>query len=111
VSGRWKEFERKVAAALGGRRRPVTGIDRDDGDCFTDELEIQAKHRLSQPPPQCLLAWLEGIRRTAEKRGKVGVVVWKRPGVADVERSLVVMEVGDFRKLLPRTEIQPVEDE
>jgi hypothetical protein len=30
--GTWKSYERRVAADLGGRRIPVSGIDRDGAD-------------------------------------------------------------------------------
>lgn len=97
---RWKQYERLVAALIGGRRRPVTGIDRGDGDAFTDMIEVQCKHRLSEPPPQRLLTWLDDIRKTAQARGRVGVVAWKRPGVGDPGESVVVMQLRDFAALL-----------
>lgn len=102
MAGRWKQFERLVAALLGGARRPVTGIDRGDGDAFTDRFEVQCKHRLTEPPPQRLLDWLDGIRATASARGKVGVVAWKRPGRSDPGESLVVIQLRDFAALMER---------
>lgn len=96
----WKKYERDVAKAVGGQRRPVTGIDRGDGDVFTGDLELQCKYRLSQPPPGRLLDWLDGIRQAAVLRGRLGAVVWRRPGNKGVGESLVVMSLTDFQQLV-----------
>lgn len=102
--GRWKLFEREVAKILSGRRRPVTGIDRADGDAFTNRFEVQCKYRMTEPPPKRVLDWLDGIRKTAAARDRVGVVVWKRPFVLDPRESLVVMTLGDFARLVAELE-------
>jgi hypothetical protein len=91
----WKAYERRVAHALGGRRRPVTGIDRGDGDVFTPMFEVQVKLRNGQPV--YLKQWLADICRTAAARDKVGVVVWKTPGSGRPDdEALVVMRWRDF---------------
>lgn len=102
MSKGWKDFERDVADAVGGRRRPVTGIDRADGDVFTSRMELQVKRRFNQAPARYLLEWLDGIRVTAASRAKVGAVVWKRPGVGAVGESLVVLTLEDFLRLVGR---------
>ena len=91
----WKGFERRTAEAINGKRRPVTGLDRGDGDVFTAMFEIQCKCR--GVIPSYLTGWLAGIRRTAAARGRIGVVVWKQPGQGrpDAE-ALVVMRFADF---------------
>src|SRR5262245_4947385 len=91
----WKHFERRIAADIGGRRRPVTGVDRGDGDVVTTMFEIQCKCRGRQP--SYLLDWLRGIVATASARNKVGVVVWKEPGRKQLDDdALVVMRWRDF---------------
>jgi len=92
---RWKAFERRIAARIGGRRRPVTGIDRSDGDAYTNMFEVQCKIRNGQP--SYLREWLRGIVATASARGKVGVVVWKQPGRGrNDDDALVIMRWKDF---------------
>src|SRR5262245_20698038 len=73
MSNRWKDFERRCARKMGGRRRPVTGIDRGDGDAYTGMFELQCKLRLGIP--KYLREWLDDIVATARHRNKVGVVV------------------------------------
>lgn len=91
----WKAFERRCAKTLGGRRRPVTGLDRGDGDVFTPMFEVQCKLRNGQP--DYLKRWLADICRTATVRDRVGVVVWKEPGRGrDDGDALVVMRFRDF---------------
>src|SRR5262245_56143934 len=92
---RWKNFERRCAARLGGRRRPVTGLDRGDGDVFTPMFEVSCKLREGQPA--YLRHWLAEICRTATARNRIGVVVWKTPGQGkDDGDALVVMRFRDF---------------
>jgi hypothetical protein len=88
----WKAAERRIAADLGGRRIPVTGIDRDGADVETPKFSIQVK--LRKALPAWLWEWLSGIRSTAMP-GKFGVLVLKLPRQRDDE-GLVVMAYGDF---------------
>jgi len=101
MSKAWKAFERRIAERLGGRRRPVTGLDRGDGDAFTPLFELQCKLRIGQP--SYVKRWLADIVATASSRGRIGVVVWKEPGHgvrggADAN-ALVVMRWIDFVEL------------
>lgn len=89
----WKNAERRVAADLGGRRIPVTGVDRDGADVITPMFYVQVK--LRKALPAWLWAWLSGIRTDAHESGKVGVLILKKPRQADVD-GLVVMSYGDF---------------
>lgn len=94
VSG-WKGFERRCAAQLGGKRRPVTGLDRGDGDVFTPMFEIQCKVRKGQP--SYLREWLAGIVQTATDRNRIGVVVWKESGRGRPDgEALVVLRLKDW---------------
>lgn len=91
----WKNFERRCAARMHGIRRPVTGIDRNDGDVFTPMFEFQIKLRDGQP--DYLLRWLDGICATASARNRIGVVVWKQPGSGKPDgEALVIMRWKDF---------------
>lgn len=100
----WKAFERDVAKVLGGQRRPVTGLDRGDGDVFTDQLEVQVKKRAAHPSTNLLREWLDGIRRTAQRRNRIGVVVWKPTG-SRTNEALVVMRLDDFTELAKSHEV------
>lgn len=91
--GTWKAAERRVAADLGGRRIPVTGIDRDGADVVTDMFHCQIK--LRKALPAWLWTWLAGIRSDAKPHGKVGILVLKKPRQADAD-GLVVLSYSDF---------------
>jgi hypothetical protein len=92
----WKARERGVAKRLGGRRIPVTGIDRDGADVETPLLCVQAKH--GRRRPGYLKGWLDGIRATASARGKVGVVVWSLKHERGDE-AVVLLALRDFEAL------------
>lgn len=94
----WKQFERRCAKRLGMARRPVTGIDRGDGDVFNAMFEAQCKVRGGQP--SYLREWLSGIVATAKARGRIGIVIWKEsgPGHPDGE-ALVVLRLSDWVEL------------
>lgn len=80
---------------MNGKRRPVTGLDRGDGDVFTPMFEIQCKAREGQP--DYLERWLSEICRTAAERQRIGVVVWKTPGRGRPDGdALVIMRFRDF---------------
>ena len=89
----WKQFERRVGVDLGGRRIPVTGIDRHGADVVTPMFHVQTKVRRSLPG--WLWEWLGGIVATSTPAGKVGVLLLKKPRQKDVD-ALVVMRYGDF---------------
>lgn len=94
----WKAFERRLAKRLGLTRRPVTGIDRGDGDCFNALFEVQAKKRKGQPT--YLREWLDGIVATAQSRGRIGIVVWKESGKGrNDEDALVILRLRDWQDL------------
>jgi hypothetical protein len=105
----WKKFERRIAAAIGGHRRPVTGCDRNDGDVFSQRFELQCKCRGGQPT--YLLEWLKGICATATARGRLGVVVWKQAGRGyDDADALVVLRWQDFVTLVGKLTDQDAAD-
>jgi hypothetical protein len=95
--GTWKAAERRCAADLQGRRIPVTGIDRDGADVESSLFCVQVKLRASLPA--WLWSWLDGIRGTAIPKGKIGILLLKRPRQADVD-GLVVLAYGDFVDLV-----------
>jgi hypothetical protein len=74
---RWKAVERAVAKDIGGRRIPVTGIDRDGTDVDAGLFAIQVKHR--KTIPKWLPRWLEGICQTAAARSQIGVLLLVPP--------------------------------
>lgn len=88
----WKQHERDIAADLGGRRIPVSGIDRDGADVLTPLFAVQVKVRKALP--SWLWGWLAGICSTAGE-GRVGVLILRRPRERKAE-GLVVMTYKDF---------------
>ena len=105
----WKGYERRVAAAVGGRRIPVTGIDRDGVDVDAGPFVYQVKLR-ARASATDIRKWLEGICRVAqaeehridfgfrEYATPTGVLVWKEPGQCD-EDALVILRFADWRAL------------
>ena len=95
----WKAFERRIAARHGGKRIPVTG-ERHGADVLTPMFAIQTKLRRGMP--MFLRDWLDGIRAAAARHGKVGVVIWKPPGVRD-DNAVVLLSLRDWEDLHGRT--------
>jgi hypothetical protein len=88
----WKNWELRVSHDLGGRRIPVTGLDRHGADVVTPMFHAQLK--LRRALPAWLWAWLDGICRTTPE-GKIGILILRTPRQRDAE-GLVVMRYGDF---------------
>jgi hypothetical protein len=99
--GTWKAYERRVAADLGGRRIPVTGIDRAGADVVTPMFHAQLK--LRKALPVWLFDWLGGIVADAQPSGKVGILILRKPRQEDID-ALVVMRYGDFVELHGKVE-------
>ena len=91
--GTWKALERRIAADLGGRRIPVTGLDRHGADVETAMFCVQVKLRKSLPA--WLWGWLNGICATAAASHRVGILVLKKPRQLDDE-ALVVLRWKDW---------------
>lgn len=91
----WKAFERRQCRDMGTERIPVTG-DRDGADGATAMFCFQFK--LRRTLPVWLWEWLDGIVAHAELRGKVGVLVLKRPRQRDAD-ALVVLRWKDWLDL------------
>lgn len=89
----WKRVESRIAKALGGKRIPVTGIDRADRDVETSMFYVQVKRRKALPP--WLWDWLGGICATAKPNGKIGVLILTKPGQRDRE-GIVCLRYADF---------------
>lgn len=86
----WKQFERRIAKRVGGRRLGPTGTDT--ADVVSPWLVVECKHRSTLP------AWvqkaLDKARRNAEP-DQLGLAVLHEKGTRDVD-SLVVLSLGDF---------------
>lgn len=89
----WKSYERRCAAALGGRRIPVTGIDRHGADVETPMFDVQIK--LRKALPAWIFDWLDGICGTAQTHGKIGLLILKTPRMRDSD-ALVVLRMSDW---------------
>lgn len=94
--GTWKAEERRIADDLGGRRIPVTGIDRDEADVVTPLFLVQSKLRRSLP--SWLWAWLNPIAARANDAGRVGLLILRTPGMRKAD-ALVVVKYSDFVSL------------
>ena len=92
----WKAFERRVGKRLKGRRIPVTGIDRHGSDVETSLLCEQVK--LGRRLPEYLETWLTGIVGTAERKGKLGLVIWKPKNKHDAN-ALAILRLADLEDL------------
>ena len=92
----WKAFERRLAKRVGGKRIPVTG-ERNGADVIGgDPFVYQCK--LRRGVPSYLREWLRGIVSAGERRGSVGVVIWKQPNARDDE-AVVVLRLRDWQDL------------
>ena len=89
----WKAYERRIAADLGGRRIPVTGLDRAGTDVEHSLFCVQAKLRRSLPA--WLFTWLAGIVATAANTDRVGILVLKVPRMRDTEALVVLVADGE----------------
>ena len=89
----WKRFERVVAEKVGGRRIPVTGLDRDGADVVAAPFLYQCK--LRKNVPGYLTKWLAGITSTAAQSGNTGIIVWRAPGTLNGD-ALVILKLSDW---------------
>jgi hypothetical protein len=96
VRSTWKAEERRIADDLGGKRIPVTGIDRDGADVVTPLFLVQSKLRATIPA--WLGAWLLPIATEARESGRIGILVLRKPRQRNAE-SLVVLRYDDFLAL------------
>lgn len=90
---RWKKAERKLAALVGGKRKPVDGS-RAGIDVETPLFGYQLKSRSDLPA--WLGEWLDGIVGRAEQEGKVGVLVLHRPGQEMRGTAIAVVRLADW---------------
>src|SRR2546428_11093308 len=91
----WKQFERRLARSLGTSRIPVTG-ERAGADFQTPRFVYQAKK--GRRFPAYLARWLDEIRETGARCGKIGVLVWQERGATDSEAA-VVLRFADWVQL------------
>jgi hypothetical protein len=89
----WKQFERRMCRDVGVERQAVTG-ERDGADNQPHHL-FCFQFKLRTVLPAYLWTWLAGICGTAQKAGKVGVLVVKRPRQRDTE-ALVILSWKDW---------------
>jgi len=94
----WKQYERRLARALGVERIPVTG-ERAGADFEDGMFVYQAKKRAGQFP-EYLAQWLRGIQAAGERRDptKTGVVILQRPRALDGD-ALVIVSFKDWIEL------------
>lgn len=102
--GTWKRRERDVATVLGGRRIPVTGVDRHGADVEAGMFKVQVKH--GRRRPKHLREWLDGICSQATA-GQIGIVIWADNNERLTD-AVVLMKMKDFTDLhgTPKSEGQ-----
>lgn len=89
----WKKFERRIAAALGGRR--VRCGERELEDVEHEILSVEAK--LLKEVPVCMREPLEQAIKNAPE-GKIPIVCMKKKKRPD-DNALVFMRFKDFKLL------------
>lgn len=87
---------------MGVERQPVTG-ERDGADNAPHPL-FCFQFKLRRCIPVFLFRWLSGIVATAERNGKVGVLVMKAPRMRD-EDAVVMVRWKDWVDLHGRMEM------
>ena len=87
----WKDLERRVAKALGGRRNPLSGRSsgHTSGDVIHHLFYVEAKYRQRWE----VLSLFEGVREKAAGEGKVPILVLK---AGRSPMLLVVMSLDDL---------------
>jgi len=88
----WKQFERRCCRDFGEQRIPVNG-EWHGPDGVTAMFAFQFK--LRRALPTWLFEWLNGIVAAAQRRGLVGVLVLKTPGMEDRD-ALVLLRWCDW---------------
>lgn len=88
----WKQFERRCCRDFGEQRIPVNG-EYHGPDGVTAMFAFQFK--LRRALPTWLFAWLTGIVNAGKRRGKIGVLVLKTPGMEDRD-ALVLLRWSDW---------------
>ena len=91
----WKAFERRLAKKVGGRRIPCTG-EKAGVDVDAGPFVYQAK--LRRGLPSYLSEWLRGIVSAGERKGSIGILVWKQPRERD-DDAVVVLRLRDWQDL------------
>ena len=92
----WKRFERAIAKRVGGQRLPCDG-GKDGVDVAAGLFRYQCT--LGRRFPTYLRTWLDGITETAERKGAVGVLVWKERG-ALLDDSVIVLRLKDWQAIV-----------
>lgn len=82
-----------MARDHGVERRPNTG-ERDGEDTMPHAL-FAFQVKLRKAIPKCIRQWSDGICATAQRAGKVGVLVVKEPRKRD-EDALVILRYKDW---------------
>ena len=92
----WKAFERRLAKRVGGKRIPVTGLDRAGADVVAGPFVYQAK--LRRGLPSYLREWLRGIVAAGERKNAIGIVVWKAPREKD-DDTIFLLRLKDWEEI------------
>ena len=89
----WKQFERRVSRAHGVERQPVTG-ERGGSDSMPHPL-FCLQMKLRRAIPKCLREWSDSIHATAQRHGRIGVLIVKEPRKRD-DDAIVILRYRDW---------------
>ncbi len=89
----WKAYERRSCRDMGVERQAVTG-ERHGADNQPHE-RFCFQFKLRRALPRWAWDWLAGIVATAQRDGKIGVLVVKRPRQQDTD-ALVILRWDDW---------------
>ena len=99
----WKDLERRVCAALGGRRGGPLGASV--SDCVNTPFAVEVK-RSSRPGPPVLTAWITQAKANARKEGRQHAWLVVVAGHND-GRPVVALDFWYFAELAQRAGIIP----
>lgn len=100
----WKDFERTIRDYFRGIRIPVSGQEKDGRDVESKCGRFDYQVKRVQSAPKTVRYWLDGIRRTAAPRNRIGLVVIKAPG-EDRAESMVILQACDWLAVLDLLEL------
>ncbi|MHA1225214.1 MAG: hypothetical protein ACTSPV_00560 [Candidatus Hodarchaeales archaeon] len=90
----WKKYERRIAAALGGRRVRAGELEQEDVEHSLLSIEVKLLKNL----PKGLTNPYKQAKRNAPK-GKIPIVIMKEKKRFD-DNALVFLRFKDFKRLM-----------
>jgi len=86
----WKDFESKIAKALGGQRACVMGIAAPDVTHESYEIECKLRAKLA------FVKWFDQAKKHSRKSGKIPLLVCKQK---HHKTAYVILRLDDFKEI------------